>query len=125
MKEPVKIQIGETDYQIDLDDVTSIQSMPWSERKKLIGLLETIQQADHIKAEEPKKTIIPDEPTANQTNSPELDPEIKKSDADIDAVMNRLLLESGPQRQIPDKKQAYLWLIGIVVVFLVLAVTLS
>ncbi len=133
MKEPIAIAIGEHRYQLDLDDKASIQAMPWNERKKLIEVLEVIQQADHVKSAEPVESTPDDsvQPPQSETISTNttptqtvtLDTEVKKSDADINTVMNRLLVESGPRRQIPDKGQAYKWL-GITTVVIILLATL-
>lgn len=133
MKEPIAIAIGEYRYQLDLDDKASIQAMPWNERKKLIEVLEVIQQVDHVKPTEPvestpNETVQSPKPvaqTSDHTTSQKtvLDAEVKKSDADIDTVMSRLLVESGPRRQIPDKGQAYKWL-GITTVVIILLAAL-
>lgn len=125
MKKPVRIIIDNNDYQLDLEDVSSIQAMPWPARKQLIDVLEAIQQADHIKAAEPKKEITPEPQRINQQaqakigSSSDLDPEIKKSDADIDAMMERFIMEGRQERKpIPDKTSIYKFLLIFMAVLL-------
>lgn len=125
MKKPVRIIIENNDYQLDLEDVSSIQAMPWPARKQLIDVLEAIQQADHIKSAEPKKEISPEPQRYTQKVQTEkgassvLDPEIKKSDADIDAMMERFILEGRQDRKpIPDKSSIYKYLLIFMAVLL-------
>mgnify|MGYP000398000544 CR=1 FL=1 len=133
-EEKVTIVISGKRYDIDTSDKESIQAMPWKDRKVLIGLLDTIQQAEHIKpqepAVEPEPTIEParklgPQKTAVQIKAhdlntkPRLDPEIKPSEADIDSMMERFVMEGQKDRpKIPDKSSIYKLLLIIMAVLL-------
>lgn len=120
----VTIVIAGKRYDIDTSDKESIQAMPWKDRKVLIGLLDTIQQAEHIKPQEPQNTVEPTK-TARPikvevvSTKPQLDPEIKPSETDIDGMMERFIMEGEKDRpKIPDKSSVYKWLLIFMAVLL-------
>ena len=124
-EEKVTIVIAGKRYDIDSSDKESIQGMPWKDRKVLIGLLDTIQQAEHIKPQVKTPKVPPATTTAVQIKSqeistePQLDPEIKPSETDIDDMMERFIMEGEKDRpNIPDKSSVYKWLLIIMAVLL-------
>ncbi len=120
MSDYIEVKIGNKKYQLDASDAQSIRDIPWSDRKQLIEILTAIKQADHIKPKEPPEKI--EQKLLEQEGPPKLGPTVKANDEDIDAMMNRLIMESGGRRNnIPEKGQVYKWLGVTVLVIIVLS----
>ncbi|WP_154224052.1 hypothetical protein [Marinicella rhabdoformis] len=124
----VTIVLSGKRFDLNLNDKASIQEMPWKDRKQLISLLETIKEAEHIKPKAEDK-IQPDNHVANINSEPattpppttavKLDPEVKPSEADIDSMMERFVMEGQKDRpKIPDKSSIYKFLLIIMAVLL-------
>lgn len=125
----VTIVLANKRFDINLRDKASIQAMPWKDRKQLIDLLETIKQAEHIKRqvqtpkEESKVKTVQQIHTQDLNTKPQLDPAIKPSEADIDSMMERFVMEGQKDRpKIPDKNSIYKWLIIVLAAILLLAI---
>ncbi len=128
-------------------DTESFKSLPWSERKQLIELLEGIKQAEYIKQpagpqvddtrekESVSRTINgsavqagldPNPINHQQAGNPAdagFDASVKKSDKDVDDLMQRLIIqEKQHHKPIPDKSTVMKLLVGMFVVIFVLAV---
>ena len=144
----IKITINGTTHTFNNGDEPSVKDMPWSDRKKLIDLLERIKQAEYIKKPElneqsPDKQTTSDgdqlkadqirqrlkQAKANKTNippknvMPSLDPSIKASENDVSDLMNRLILEEKQHHKpVPDKSMVVKLFLVIFVVIILLAV---
>ncbi len=147
----ITIKINGQTHQFNTDDTEVIRKLPWQERKQLIELLEKIKQAEYIKpakndgVEQGVKNAThnslnkaPVDSSAlkvnkthqletnlravDVTSEKKLDPAIKPSEADVDGIMKRLILEQKKQHPtVPDKSIVVKWLLIIAVVITVLA----
>ena len=141
------ITINGVTHKFTTGDVEAIRDLPWSERKQLIDLLENIQQAEYVKAVEPKDSSddakfnsttgtakLPIESaqsrhqhTSNQGASqsskpPQLDSQVVASEKDVDDLMNRLILEQQSKHQpVPDKSSVVKLLLIVFTVIIVVA----
>ncbi len=125
----------------------SFKALPWNERKQLIELLEDIKQTEYVKkpavsdaAEATSNATVrvanhdggmtpdlnpnvPDNKLADKQSDSGFDPSVKKSEQDVDDLMQRLIIQEKQHHQpIPDKSSVMKLLLGVFVVILLLAV---
>ena len=131
-QQTIKITIDGKTHEFMSGDHQAMKNMAWQDRKKLIDLLETIKQAEYVKeAKSPEietekltstPTIDPEFKT-NKNNSDQPDHTVKPGQGDVDALMNRLILEDKKhQSNIPDKSVVIKWMLIILAVVLLIAV---
>ncbi|MCX7552561.1 hypothetical protein OS175_01620 [Marinicella sp. S1101] len=142
-KKDISITINNQTHHFNGNDMESMRKLPWSERKALIALLENIKKAEYVKSVKTIETADESEISESEARSHEpvshpkmkkasvasktqhkLDSPIKssKAEADVDDLMNRLIVEQKQTRSsVPDKSEVYKWLLLIVVVIFVLA----
>lgn len=142
----IVIKINNKTHCFNSDDMEAMRQLPWPERKALIELLEKIKQAEYVKPvkevfeDDAKFVTNPDSATNSSANlnkkitqnrtpisgyDKKLDPKIKPSDADLDDLMSRFIVEQKQSHQtVPDKSSVYKWLlivfaviIGLVLIF--------
>ncbi len=150
MKESdVLVKINGKVHRLNKDNLQSIKTMAWEDRKQLIELLESIKQAEYVKADSQQESNIDaqnehqevvktssisrvktsDAPRIskglnNGIEVSKLDPKIKASDKDVDDLMARLILEQkqdSHHQSVPDKSAVIKLLLIVFVVILALA----
>ncbi len=147
----IKITISGVTHTFNSDAENSIKEMPWDDRKKLIALLESIQQAEYIKPvksniraaltkphkrdekneqtqqaklirERLKKTKPSATVDQSKASHTQLDLHVKASKNDVSDLMNRLILEEKQHHKpIPEKAAVIKILLVIFVVIILLA----
>ncbi len=126
----IEITINGKTHTFEEGDVSSIKSMSWNDRKKLIKVLEQVKQVEYIDKESPtKKVPVMAQKTINsvETDSKpnllnELDGAVKPGKGDVDSIMSRLILEQqSSQTPIPDKGVVIKWMLVIIGVILLIA----
>jgi len=139
-KDQITITINDRTHRFKADDIEAMRDLPWAERKQLIDLLENIKQAEYIQAEKPTElstdagfnlspnAAVKSSPktTATQADQssalPQLDPEIKTSEKDVDDLMVRLILEQKKNHKpVPDKSSVLKFLLIVFAIIIVLA----
>ncbi len=142
----ITITIAGKTHHFSQGDFEWFKSLPWSERKQLIELLENIKQAEYVKKPtESDDAVIKHQPDSKTINSEAgnhvssrmpmgkhsskvhdeagFDSTVKKSDQDVDDLMQRLIIqEKQHHKPIPDKSAVMKLILGVFVVVFILAV---
>ncbi len=123
---PIDITINGKTHQLTADNVEAMKQIPWSERKALIQLLEAIKQAEHVVKPKPESELPAVQRSMTRIKQateqpPKLDPGVKKSAADVDDIMNQLLMQQPQKSSVPDKQVVYKWFLIIFVVVVLLS----
>ncbi len=128
MDKPTQIGItinGKT-HQLSADNIEAMKQIPWPERKELIQLLDAIKQAEHVTKAKQSVEDKPVRQTITPINKmvkplPKLDQEVKKSSADVDDIMNQLIIQQQQKSSVPDKQDVYKWFLIVFVLIVVVA----
>jgi hypothetical protein len=122
----LSITIGGTQYPIDLNDLSSLTTIPWKDRKMIIEVLEKIKQAEHIQPE-PKRA--PESMPTKRSKPVVQDSQFKnsnviKSNEDPDAIMQQLIIQQQNQHNIPDKSTVVKWMLVVFIIIMLLMIVL-
>lgn len=139
----ISITINNQSHHFKSNDIEAMRKLPWSERKLLIELLENIKQAEFVKPvkepvfedanfDEPEEPAIDssivlskkitDKNSLKNVRTKTLDSQVKPSDADVDDLMSRLIVEQKQSSSsVPDKSAVYKWLLIVFAVIFGLA----
>ncbi len=124
----ILIRIDGKTYRIREDKPALLKRIPWSQRKRLLSLLEAVKKAEYIDREGPKAT--PEKPAVKQTISlikrrANQSNQVNKNSntvLDSDALMQRFLAEQKQHKNtIPGKADVYKWFL-IIFTFILLLV---
>jgi len=130
-EDDILVRIGGQTHRLRVDDPQSLQKIPWSQRKRLIEVLEAMKKAEYIDtatAETAKVKPMTDEsPTSANKLKPvaQMKPDIPNPPIqDSDVMMQRFLAEQkNYKRSIPGKAAIYKWfLIIFTVIFLLVLI---
>lgn len=146
----ITITVNGKTHQFKAGDLAAFKSIPWSERKQLIDLLESIKQAEFVQADNKPTHEVTLDSTFNQNSptdstavrqhvrkpspndqftpkgtplhNPQLDPQIKASEQDVNDLMHRLIVEQKKHhKSIPDKSIVIKLLLAVFVVIILVA----
>lgn len=123
----ILIRIGGKTYRLR-DDVVSLRKIPWTQRKRLIEILETMKQAEYVPAKDqqpPQSNEISTMPAVAKLKTKQAKPEKpatqQQPPQDAEAMMQRFLAEQhGHRSSIPSKTSVYKWFLIIFSVILLL-----
>lgn len=139
----IVITINGQTHRFQADDLHAIKAMPWEDRKQLIGLLDTIRQAEFVAAADAEvhtpaghraesTTGQPTEkapPQANsaaqrpiQTQSSKMDPQADFRSQNPDDLMQQLIMqEKQHSRSIPDRMTVVKYMLAVIVVIILVS----
>lgn len=131
-KQTIKITIDGKTHEFMAGDHQAMKNMAWQDRKQLIDLLENIKQAEYInqstpvqEPEQPEsiKPTLPTQSKSQEKPKVDMDQASRPGQGDVDALMNRLILEDKKhQSNIPDKGVVVKWMLIILAIVLLIAV---
>lgn len=126
----IKIGIDGKVYSLDTSNRESLIQIPWESRKKIIEVLESVKQAEHVETAKAKETFELQNKTVNQRsklagqdiNLPaEKDSRVPELDSkDPDTIMQQLIIQQQNQHHIPDKGTVVKWMLVVFIVFILI-----
>lgn len=126
----ILIRIGGKTYRLR-DEAESLRKIPWSQRKRLIEILEAMKQAEYVvvKDQPPPeaRTTTAIKPVATLKPKPTRPPRPTEQQPpqDTDAMMQRFLAEQKNYKSsIPTKASVYKWFLIIFAVIFLLVLML-
>jgi len=123
MSNKITITINDKTHHFDADDKAAMAKMEWQDRKQLIALLENIRQAEHITANAAEQKSAPKNISPTQSNTQNREHsdqdashqtirEGRQGEGDVDALMNRLIMQEQQNRtSIPDRGTVLKWML--------------
>jgi len=122
----ISISINGKTHRFNLNDPEGIRQIPWEDRKQLIGVLDAIRQAEHVK--QPKqpniRAVAPIKPADKTTGQAarQTQTAAQNKPEDIDVLMSQLIIEDRKnQTPIPDRGVVIKWMLVIFAIIVIIS----